>query len=82
MNRAMKKILGAYERTHTTSIHYFCNQWRVEAMVSYRRLIAVMKWLLNGPDSVKNAIKLCVKESLIWWEATERILIHYGLLQK
>lgn len=44
MNKALRKVLNAYARTHRTQLHFFTGSWRMGAHVKYRRLMALARW--------------------------------------
>ena len=79
LNRCLRLVLGAYDRSHRYELHYFCGQWRVQAIVEQRRLVAVARWLVwkKGGEELAKTLKFAEEEDLPWWrklnETIERL---------
>ena len=79
INRALRQILNAYNRCHVSYLHFFTGLWRAEAMIKFKRIMALARWYARSEEnrSTIRALETAEKAKLRYHQDTMRILAEY-----
>lgn len=83
-NKALRMIIGSFDRAHIVDLHRYCGIWRLEAFSSYRRLIAVAKWVSLSEEMfpVRKALEIASSENLRWWSEIQEVIKMIGVSEE
>ncbi len=82
INRALRVIVGGYDRSKVSHLHFFTGMWRVQAIADYRRLCTVAKWHKSSEANrtAFDAFELTKKERLPFYERYMTTVAKYNLV--
>ena len=83
VNKALRKVVGAYDRCHVAHLHFFCGLWRVEALAKFRRLMTVARWFARRTqnEAAIRAYELAHRHELPFYMETQEIIEQLGIQQ-
>jgi hypothetical protein len=81
LNKALRVILSAYQRTHRSYMHFFTGMWRIQAYASYRMLSMVARWHCptEGSRIPREAFQMAMKEGLPFYLRFTQVLSQFKL---
>src|SRR5690606_17432720 len=83
VNKALRKVVGAYDRCHVAHLHFFCGLWRVEALAKFRRLMTVARWFARRTQNevAIRAYELAHRHELPFYVETQESIEQLGIQQ-
>lgn len=81
MNKALRKVVGAYDRCHVALLHFFCGLWRVEALVKFRRLMTMARWFSRRSqnEAAIRAYEMAEQHQLPFFVETREMIEELGI---
>lgn len=81
VNKALRKVVGAYDRCHVALLHFFCGLWRVEALVKFRRLMTMARWFSRRSqnEAAIRAYEMAEQHQLPFFVETREMIEELGI---